>query len=316
VTESTSNAALKIRDFIDQDNSTWHQNISFTSSTLTGLTTGAFTNQVQGQDAQAIVNGTTVYRDTNEIADVLPGVTISLFKADPGVSKTLTVTESTSNAALKIRDFIDKYNTTIRTLKKSVFYDTNAVTQTNPTAGDSTLRGILSQLTANVTASLRSLPGDATITSLADIGISTTFQTGGGSNDENGTLKFDEEKFNAALTGHYDDVVQFFEGKTVGSGETATTYDGFGKKFYDVVQGFMESNTGSLASRVKQLSEQTQRLNTQIQDKFDKIDKKSESMKQRFARLETVLAQLATTQSSLNSLLGSVSLNNSAIAKG
>lgn len=298
----------------DADNSTWHQNISFTSSTLTNLATGAFTNQTQGQDAKVIVNATTVYRDSNEVSDVLPGVTLTLLKADAGVNKTLTVTEDTSSAAQKVATFIDKYNETIKALKRSVFYDTNSSSQSNPTAGDFTLRGIMAQLQGTVTATVRTLPSDAVVKSFADIGITTVFEQGNGQN--NGTLKFDVAKFNETLSSNYDDVVQFFEGVTVGSGDSAVKYEGFGSQMLDVIQGFMEANTGSLASRVKQLSEQGTKIDKEISDKLERISKRETAMKDRFARLESVLAQLNSKQSSLTSLLNSVGLNNAAISKG
>lgn len=296
----------------DADNTTWHQNISFTSSTLTGLATGAFTNQVQGADAKAIINGTTVYRDANEVADVLPGLTLTLLKADPGVDKAITVTESTADAASKIGDFVARYNSLIDALKKAVAFDSSGASASNPTAGDYTLRGVLSQLTGSVTGSVRTLPGDATITSLADIGISTKFQAANGA--ENGHLMFDPAKFSAALASNFDGVVEFFEGKTVGAAETEIKYQGFGEYFYKVANSFLEAGTGSISTRIANLDEEYSRLDKEITVKMDRIKHKQEFLKSKFAHLESVLSKLAARQNSMSSLLGSIALNNQAIA--
>lgn len=311
---STTPARLVITDNLsgqaDSDNTTWHANISFTSSTLTQLTTGAFTNQVQGQDSKAIINNTTVYRDTNEVSDVLPGVTLSLLKADTVNDKTITVTESLGAAATKIQAFVDKYNALVKGLKQAIFYNTDPNAQTQlPTAGDSTLRGILSQLGTSMTSSLGTLPADAGVKSLADLGISTVFQNGSGPND--GTLSFDASKFNAKLAANFDDVIDFFQGVTLGSGESATKYDGFATYLGNLTASLLDSTNGSITNKIKQLNDDSTRYQDEINKKSQRISRQEEALKVRFARLETVLAQLGTKQNSLNALVNSMSKNNS-----
>lgn len=281
-------------------------NISI-SSTLTDLSTAAFGASpiVEGKDSLVRVNGGTdnIYRDNNTLTDVIPGVTLNLISADLGNAKTITVASSTSNALTKVKDFIEKYNLVVKQIRKAIKSDPNAAsqgTQANPTASDSTLRTVLNNLQSAVTSSVSTLPGDLTIRALADVGITTVFNSSDPSSDTNGTLQLDESKFNNALSSSFDGVVQLFEGVTRGG----VKYNGFSQKVDDAMKGILDSSTGILATKIKTVSNELLRLSSDIEKKLDRIDKKEAMLKDKFARLETVLAQLNSQGQSIQAALG------------
>ncbi len=277
-------------------------NLGF-SSTLTGLATGDFgaTPIVEGVDSQVKINGSsTMYRDTNVVTDLIPGVTLNLLSADPGVDKTLTIGESSSNAGTKIADFLNKYNTLLLEIKKAIKIDPSLTAQTNPTAGNSTLRSVMDQLTSVVMSSVDSLPGSRSIRALVDIGVTSTYDQGNGL--KNGQLSLDNSKLEAAISSNFGEVVEFFEGVTQGS----IKYAGFGEKVSDVLDTILNFSTGTLPSAISASDAEITRLQDDIDKKLAKIDAKEQMLKAKFARLETVLAQLSSQQKSLSSALGSL----------
>lgn len=286
-------------------------NMSF-SSTLTDLNTAAFgvAPVVEGKDAQVQINGSsTMYRDSNTINDLLPGLTLNLVSADPGVDKTLTVSESSDAAATKIADFLNKYNKIVLEIQKAIKIDPTTATQSNPTAGNSTLRSVLAQLQSSVTSMVSTLPGGRTIRSLNDLGITSTFTSG--ESVGNGQLQLDQAKLANAISSNYDEVVEFFEGVTLND----VKYNGFGKKVSDALDTILNFSSGTLPSAIKGLENENARLDKEIQLKLERLEKKEQFLKDKFARLEGVLAQLSSRQSSLTAALNSINPNNNSSKK-
>ncbi len=281
-------------------------NLTF-SSTLTELTNADFgvSPIVEGMDAQVIINGSgTMYRDTNVINDLLPGVTMNLVSAAPGVDKTLTVGESTSAAADKVTSFLSNYNTLVKEIKKAIQVDLNQTEQRNPTAGNSTLRNVLNQLQSTVSSTVATLPGNISVRALADIGISSIYSQNDSSN--NGLLNLDSAKFEAAVSGNFDDVVKFFEGVTEGSAR----YDGFGQKIRNAMDSILDFTNGALPAAIKAASEEVSNIDSEIQKKLERINTKEELLKARFSRLESTLARLGSQQQSLTASLDAISGSN------
>jgi flagellar hook-associated protein 2 len=290
----------------DTDNTTWHPNLDFSaSSTLTDLLNSSFAVQIQGQDSKITIGTNDIYRDDNTVADALPGITLHLVSADPGVDKTITVSEDTSSAATKIKDFINKYNSLVQGLQTATKYDPNQSEQQNQTAGDPTLRGVLGTLMSSVTATQWTLPAGSTINSLADLGVTSSKDVQG---PKAGQLEFDEAKFNAVLASNYDAVVQFFEGKVITSGEVSTTYPGFGKNMTDIVGGFLDTD-GAISARMTSLQKDATRIDDQIQKKVERIAAKETFLKDKFARLESLLSKLNSQMASNGSALASLAGN-------
>ncbi len=65
-------------------------------------------------DAAVTIDGITVTRSTNEIADAIDGVSLSLGKADPGQPTTLTVGVDRDGISSAIAGFVQSYNALVR----------------------------------------------------------------------------------------------------------------------------------------------------------------------------------------------------------
>ena len=80
-------------------------------------------------DATLTVDGVSITRTTNSVADVIPGVTLELI-APTSSTASLTISQSTAEADLRIRALVDAFNQS-----KSVFDDLGKVGGTNANSG-------------------------------------------------------------------------------------------------------------------------------------------------------------------------------------
>lgn len=285
-------------------------NIVFTdfSSALDGISTDP-TVSVAAQNSQVTINGDDIYTSSLTVTGVIPGVTLNLKKADPNPPQTITVQEDTSNAAQSMGKLIDSYNSAVSLLRQATAFDPTQDQQTNPTAGDSTLRNVLTRLQDVFTTTITSLPESVSIRSLTEIGITTAFS--GENTAANGTIQFDAAKFNAAIADNYDDLIKFFEGFT----EESTRYDGWANRVGDIMESLLRTPDGTITSKISSLDQQIRDLNKEQIEAVERINQKEERLTSQFARLEAQLAGLNGQQSALSSALESIKLNNQAIAQ-
>ena len=156
------------------------------------------TETVAAKDAVVQVNGITITRATNTIDNVIDGLSFTV-KSEGAVS-TVKVEQDTGAVADRVQSFVDKFNALQQTIDGLAGY--NASTGRGGILnGDSTVRNIQGELRSILT---RVVPGleNASVRSLADVGISTDFQTG--------ELRLDRSKFESQLSKNPDDVTALF----------------------------------------------------------------------------------------------------------
>lgn len=139
-------------------------------------------------DAAFTMDGVAYTRATNSIGDVVPGMTISLKKADPLAAIAISSTRPSDMLKQTLNDFVSVFNT----LKK----DVEAARLANN--GNPALRAFERQLSAFIA---QPLTADANIRSLSDLGIST---------NRDGTIMLNSTKLEAALRDQPDAVESIF----------------------------------------------------------------------------------------------------------
>jgi flagellar hook-associated protein 2 len=304
-TETPFRLTIQDRQLGDFDDNLETDNISFDLSQLDQLQT-SFTKFIEAKDTIVLVNGEIVKRKGHRISDVIPGVSLDILREDPGNPVTLTVTESTNNANQKVKSLVENYNQAIQYLKQSLRFDADARVQTNPTAGDSTLRNTLTRLQSLFSGEVLGLPEDQKIRSLGALGVETQFSTG--QEASNGFLNFDEAKFNQALADNYDEVIRFFEGLPLeGIG-------GFAKKAAEILDSFVNSTDGVLTTKMNSLTASLKGLGEQKAKAMERLVQMEDDLTKKFARLETQLAKLNGQQSQVSAAIQSLQLTNTAIA--
>jgi flagellar hook-associated protein 2 len=163
----------------------------------------AMEQTIAATDAQMKINGVLITRSTNTIENVVDGLTFNL--TDTGTS-TVKVEQDTAAVAERVQAFVDKFNELQGTIRELSSFDSETG-QGSILTGDSTVRNIQNQLKRVLTDIIPGLE-NASVRSLADVGIGTDFRTG--------ELQFDSQKFQQQLRENPDDVTALFaeQGRT------------------------------------------------------------------------------------------------------
>ncbi|MDR6657758.1 flagellar hook-associated protein 2 [Tardiphaga robiniae] len=189
-------------------------NADITTSVVSGddvLTTlgvtdssGAFTDVLQeSQPAIFSVDGITLTRDTNNITDVLSGVSFSLLQSTPsGSTVKISIDVDTSSIQTALQQFVTSYNamrdyvTSQQTLSSSGTADSSAVL-----FGDGTMRSVMTQMEQV----LNSIVGDL---SMSDLGLSFS---------DTNDLVLDTSTLATTLADNIDGVIALLATKTTSS---------------------------------------------------------------------------------------------------
>jgi len=180
-----------------------------TAGAATGALGQNLTESVTALNANLIVNGIAVSKNSNTVSDVIPGVTLNLSQITT-TPITLTVAKDTASVVKSVNDFVTSYNTLSKSLSDVSSYD--AATQKGAVLqGDATVRNLQAKL-----RSVLNVPGAGALTSLSQIGV--TFQ-------RDGTLALDSTKLNTVMQSNFGDIAGLFAatGKT---SDSLVTYSG------------------------------------------------------------------------------------------
>lgn len=273
---------------------------------ITGLSTGA-DNQVQfptvymldgdqdfyfdvskeAQNAKLKLDGFPIEVPDNTVSDLIPGVTLDLKQAAPGREIRVTVKEDLEVISGKIKSFVDTYNAALGFIQNQskLQKSQDGRERLGPLGGDSLTRTIESRLRSiviNPQMGVRS-----SIKRLSDLGIEFTRQ---------GTLNFNQEKFNATLSRNPSDVAAFFQG------------DGFATGFVPTVKreigNLLNSSFGAIANRKRGIQQRIDSTNKRIETKERQLEKREDSLRTKFANLETKMSKLQQQMGSVGAMAG------------
>ena len=228
--------------------------------------TGAGYQLGRSSELNALVrlNGLSIIRESNTLTDVLPGVTLTLLRAqqpgDPDV--TLTTTVDVEKAASLIQGILDRYNSALKSLS-SASKDT--------LKGNPFVRQLLGQL-----RTLASQPlGSGPLQVLRDIGITI---------ESDGTLKLsDRSRLERELTAGSQRVAELF-----------TSPGGLGDRLAELLRDAVGSG-GTLQTQWQMLGERIQGLSKRIRQTETRIEQQVEQYRKEYLKLQQ-LYLMATAQ--------------------
>ncbi|CNI44324.1 flagellar cap protein [Yersinia frederiksenii] len=264
----------------------------------------------EAQDAKLKVDGSEYTRSTNNISDIITGVTLVLKevseKDDAGESKSeqMTLTRDTSAIKSSVKDFVEKYNALLKITSAASKYvpnetsglsDSDVATQNGQNGalmGDSTLRGMVN----DIRSSVNSVYGDpaSDYSALAGLGIKIDAATG--------QMTLDSTKLDAAIADNPDSIADMFMGRGENDGlatslnSIITEYIGDTDKKTD---GIIKTSTDGLDSQVKLMDaqiEKTQKL----------IDAQVERYRVQFQNLDSTMSKLNSMSNQLASILATI----------
>ncbi|MGD9842498.1 MAG: flagellar filament capping protein FliD [Steroidobacteraceae bacterium] len=161
---------------------------------------GNYTQQQSAQDAIVFVSGVERHSSTNQVADAIDGVTLSLVDSDPGTNIALKITNDSEHVVSLVQSFVTAYNTLQTSVKSLDAYD-SSTGEKGALFGDSMYASLKAQIRRAVTDSVAAVTGP--YNSLAALGLTHSID---------GVLSADETKLRAALTADFKAVSHVFSG--------------------------------------------------------------------------------------------------------
>ena len=237
---------------------------------LTPLGLAAPIEQI-GKDSQVDIDGVVVTRSTNTISDVLKGVTLNLTAEDPTATATMTVERFAASPREAVKAFVEAYNAARKLLGEQM-----AIGQ--PLANEPMARAVRGSMSKAILDKGTGLPAD--LATLASVGVSL---------NKDGTLAYDEAKFNTAYTGRFD--------------ELKATLANRAKAVSDFAESLSKPMTGVIAQRDLAITDHTLRLTDRIADIDARLEKKRAALLAHFAKFEATLGGITAMGNSLSSQL-------------
>lgn len=255
-------------------------------------------HHISAQDAKLVVDGVSVTRSSNEISDLIQGLTLNIN----GVGKVRAdIVLDAQNAVESIQSFVEAYNDTMDWINVRLQEEKVEEPESELEAQRGLLRGdsILWQAKAH----LRQIVADPLLldgfSQLSQIGITTESIDYG----KSGKLEFDTDKFMAAMTEDPQSVADLVNG-------VANKFESYLANMVDAVPVAIGGSTalrGRVPSQIQNLQEQIQSIDKRIADFEERLSIRQRGLYERFSQMENTLAQLNQQASWLASVLGILS---------
>ena len=217
------------------------------------------------QDAQFTVDGFAASSPTNNVSDVIIGMTLNL--QDIGTANISTSRDNESVREL-LQQFVDSYNQVLDTVDSLL---------ENEFPGDGTIRGISSELSNGF---FKTVEVKGTDYSFLDLGL--TF-------DRDGNLSLDEAKFQEVQANeNYSDILAATTLEETGlASNIKTTIER-----YTDIEGLLAAKNEALRFNTDALDTQSSRLEFQLAQTEDRL-------RRQFTAMDTVVSQLQNSSSFL-----------------
>lgn len=194
------------------------------------------TESQAAEDAQLIFNGVPVTRSSNTVDDLISGVNLTLNGTNAGSPSSLIIKNDTTAVVDKVKEFVEKFNALQTLINDNSKFDPSGASENGILLGDSTTRTMMNQVRRVLGASVEGLKG-STVQSLAEVGISTDYQTG--------LMKLNENVLNDKLKASPSDVSALFSDQ----GRTTDAQVTFEKASLNTKPGTYDVNITTAATR-------------------------------------------------------------------
>jgi flagellar hook-associated protein 2 len=182
--------------------------------------TNLISNTNQGSNSNFELNGIPITESTNNITDVVPGVSFTLLNTNPSGSVTLSLATDPTQLSSALQTFVTDYNTLVTQVEAQ--QGQNA----GPLQGDLIINEITTDMQDLVTYFDPS--SSSSIRSLSDLGV--TF-------NDTGQMNFSTSTFNALSDNQISDAFQFLGSANSGFAALASNFT----QLSDPVTGLMET---------------------------------------------------------------------------
>lgn len=216
------------------------------------------------QNAEFTINGLSIIRQSNVVADVIEGVTFNLYVETPALTE-IKVEVANNNKAIcdTVKGFIGAYNDLKTFAAKQAEIDptTQKLKEHAILGNDNTMESIISDIQYTLASSVKGLTGDCT--KLSDMGI--TFDSYSGDSETpavSSILNFLDNEFMGMLGEEFEEVRKVFEFDYVSSSPDFRISTRTRK--IDVNEFNLDINTSRAIAEVAKITYEDNDGNTQI----------------------------------------------------
>ncbi len=246
-------------------------------------TSAGMTRKQAAQNAEMIIDGIPVSKESNTVTDAIKGLTLNLAQTNVGSPVKVSLEKDSAAITKSVNAFIDAYNALASGVNKQVAYDANTKTAA-VLNGDASARGILSGIRAELS---KATAGEGGLRTLADIGIA--FQ-------RDGTLKLEKPaKLEEAVASNIEGLTSLFTSDSgVATRLNKVTEDMLGSK------GVFKSRTDGLNASVDSIKKSQERVQLQL-------EQTEKRYRAQFTALDTMMTNMQNTNNYVTQQLAALS---------
>jgi flagellar hook-associated protein 2 len=267
----------------------------------------------EGRDAEIFfgntdpADGLLLRSTTNVFSDVVGGLDVTLLKPSE-TTMTVDVTRDTATIKNTVKEFVAAFNDAVGRIGDYDSYDIDTEKR-GVLLGDSSLARARGILYTTIQGKAKNVSGQYQYMSQVGIRVG-----------KNGTLSFDEAKFDLAYAADPDSVEKLFvtfeqetvsaetvvPGVTVGTSKVVNTALGFGDLIDQAMAGLTSTIDGVFTKASEGFQTQIERANERLAAFDKRLENRRTILQRQFAAMEDSLAKLQTQQSSLTSILSTL----------
>ena len=228
-------------------------------------------------DATFEVDGVEIQRSSNQVDDLFDHISIKLEKT--GLSN-ISIKKDNSDMLNGIKDFVEKFNAVIKKINDDTKYDAQKK-EAGIFQGNSQIRSIARDLQDIIVSTVSKDNKRA-----YDFGLEI---------QRDGTLSFDENKFNQAYAQDPDEAVEFFK--------ASNATDGLFNRLEDKLFDISTSSKGLLKTFDKNLEDKIKRYDDELTKAQARLDAQYNILEKQFASYDLIMGKLDTQAQTLDSMI-------------
>lgn len=235
-----------------------------------GISFGA--NAVTASDAAITINNIAATSSSNTFDNVVPGVTLTVLRADAATTVSIDVASDSSALAAKVEAFVESYN------RIAAFLDAQRVTAGT---GDSNSIGhdpLLRQLRGALRTQLLGAHGSETLTRLSEVGVMFT---------RDGRLELERSTFDAAVAADGDQVRALFAG------------EGGAFPAIETMLADYTTAAGMISTAKDRLNRQITTMDNQILAMQSRLALQRDALQRQFTEADAAMSRLKSQSSAL-----------------
>jgi flagellar hook-associated protein 2 len=230
---------------------------------------------VVARNASLTVNNIPITSTTNDVADAVPGVTLSLLKADATKRVLVEITQSSAAAQAELEGFVKAYNDLMSFLNQQ---NTDAASGKSSIARDGMVRSLKAELRAAIQAEYTAAGDNYSRLSTAGIEFERT-----------GTIKVNAVRLGEALKASPTSV--------------RTLFDSAFAEIKAQVEDYARSG-GLIQNAKNRLKDQIVKIDNRLDSMQLQLDLRRATLQQEFIAADAIMTQLKGQSSSLQALGG------------